>query len=54
MILQVGGECLVAQGTTLGEKTSVKRSIVGKHCKIGDKCKIANSVIMDYVTVLDG
>ncbi|CAG2204136.1 EIF2B3 [Mytilus edulis] len=51
---QVGSECLVAEGTTLGEKSSVKRAIVGKHCKIGDKCKIANSVIMDYVNILDG
>ncbi|XP_052066030.1 translation initiation factor eIF-2B subunit gamma-like [Mytilus californianus] len=51
---QVGTECLVAEGTTLGEKSSVKRAIVGKHCKIGDKCKIANSVIMDYVNILDG
>lgn len=50
---QVGGDCLIAEGTLLGDKSSVKRSIVGKHCKIGDKCKIANSVIMDYVTISD-
>lgn len=48
---QVGSECLVAEGVTIGEKVSIKRSIIGKHCSIGDKCKIANSLIMDYVTV---
>lgn len=50
-MMQVGSECLVAEGVTIGEKVSIKRSIIGKHCNIGDKCKIANSLIMDYVTV---
>ena len=33
---------------------SVKRSIIGKHCMIGDKVKITNSVILDHVTVGEG
>ncbi|XP_060075039.1 translation initiation factor eIF-2B subunit gamma-like [Ylistrum balloti] len=51
---QVGTDCLVAEGAQIGEKTSVKRSIIGKHCTIGDKVKIANSVILDRVSILEG
>ncbi|OWF56358.1 translation initiation factor eIF-2B subunit gamma-like [Mizuhopecten yessoensis] len=51
---QVGTDCLVAEGAQIGEKTSVKRSIIGKHCTIGDKVKIANSVILDHVSILEG
>lgn len=51
---QVGTDCLVAEGARIGEKTSVKRSIIGKHCTIGDKVKITNSVILDHVSILEG
>jgi NDP-sugar pyrophosphorylase family protein len=33
---------------------SVKRSVIGKHCKIGVDVKIADSIIMDHVTIEDG
>ena len=45
---------MLAEGVVIGEKTSVKRSVIGKHCTIGDKVKITNSVIMDYVSILEG
>lgn len=51
---QIGNDCLVGQGATIGDKVSVKRSIIGKHCTIGDKVKITNSVILDHVTVGEG
>lgn len=33
---------------------SVKRSAVGKHCHIGDRSKVNNSVMMDHVTIGEG
>ncbi|KAK3091820.1 hypothetical protein FSP39_022900 [Pinctada imbricata] len=51
---QVGADCLVAEGALIGERVSIKKSVVGKHCKIEDKVKITNSVIMDHVTVKEG
>lgn len=45
---------IVGYGTQIGEKTSVKKSIVGEHCVIGKNVKITNSVIMDHVTIEDG
>ena len=43
----------------IGERTeigvsSVKHTIIGKHCKIGEKVKLVNSVIMDHCIIGDG
>ena len=51
---QIGNDCLVGQGATIGDKVSIKKSIIGKHCMIGDKVKITNSVVLDHVTVGEG
>ncbi|XP_022110388.1 translation initiation factor eIF-2B subunit gamma-like [Acanthaster planci] len=51
---QVGQDSMLGEGTTIGEKVSVKRSIIGKHCIVGDKVKIINSVVMDHVNISEG
>ncbi|KAJ7540169.1 hypothetical protein O6H91_10G003800 [Diphasiastrum complanatum] len=50
----VGPQCMVGDGSKLGDKCSVKKSIVGRHCRIGSNVKIINSVVMNHVTVEDG
>uniref|UniRef100_A0A0B7B0B2 EIF2B subunit epsilon/gamma LbH domain-containing protein n=1 Tax=Arion vulgaris TaxID=1028688 RepID=A0A0B7B0B2_9EUPU len=50
---QVGTDCMLGDSVIIGEKVSIKKSVVGKHCKIGDKVKITNSVIMEHVTIQD-
>eukprot|EP00892_Ulva_mutabilis_P010449 jgi/Ulvmu1/7777/UM004_0006.1 len=49
----VGAGCLVAQATSIGDRTSIKRSVVGASCKIGANVKIWNSLIMDEVVISD-
>ncbi|PIA19469.1 hypothetical protein COEREDRAFT_35941, partial [Coemansia reversa NRRL 1564] len=51
---QVGSDSMVGPSSQLGERCSVKRSVVGAHCIIGRDVKIVNSVIMDHVTIGDG
>ncbi|XP_066305036.1 translation initiation factor eIF2B subunit gamma-like [Branchiostoma lanceolatum] len=51
---QIGPECMVGEGVSLGDKVTLKKSIIGKHCTIGDRVKITNSVIMNHVTIKDG
>jgi len=51
---QVGPDCVVGFGSSIGEKCSIKKSVIGNHCKIGSQCKIVNSVVMDHVTIEDG
>jgi NDP-sugar pyrophosphorylase family protein len=50
---QVGNDSMVGQGTTIAERCSVKKTVIGQHCKIGQNVKLANSIIMDYVTIED-
>ncbi|BBN08773.1 translation initiation factor eIF-2B subunit gamma [Marchantia polymorpha subsp. ruderalis] len=49
----VGPYCLVGEGSEMGDKCRIKRSVVGRHCRIGSNVTIVNSVIMDYVTIQD-
>ena len=53
-IFQVGNDCMLDESVSVGEKVSIKKSVIGKHTTIGEKVKISNSVIMDHVTIRDG
>jgi len=51
---QVNLDSLIGEGSKIGEKALVKRSVIGKNCVIGEKSKITNSIIMDNVKISDG
>ncbi|EMS55478.1 Translation initiation factor eIF-2B subunit gamma [Triticum urartu] len=51
---QVGPQCMLAEGSQLGDKCGVKRSVIGRHCRIGSNVKIVNSVVMNHVVIEDG
>ncbi|GMY15975.1 translation initiation factor eIF-2B subunit gamma [Fagus crenata] len=50
----VGPHCMLGEGSQMGDKCSVKRSVIGRHCRIGSNVKVANSVIMNHVAIGDG
>jgi len=50
----IGPHCMLGEGSQLGDKCSVKRSVVGRHCRIGSNVKIVNSVVMNHVKIEDG
>ncbi|CAL8468630.1 g8170 [Coccomyxa elongata] len=50
----VAAGCMVGRGTTMADKCSIKRSVLGAMCKLGSNVKIINSVLMDGVQVQDG
>ncbi|MEE6495248.1 hypothetical protein FKM82_001992 [Ascaphus truei] len=52
--LLVGADSMIGAGTQVGERTSIKHSVVGSNCCIRDKVKITNCVIMNGVTVHEG
>ena len=54
IVFQVGNDCMVDESVSVGEKVSIKKSVIGKHTTIGEKVKISNSVIMDHVTITEG
>lgn len=41
------GEC-----TSIGEKSFVRHSVIGKNCKIGKDVSISNAYIWDNVTIM--
>ncbi|KAM9326145.1 translation initiation factor eIF2B subunit gamma [Gastrophryne carolinensis] len=52
--LMVGPDSMIGAQTQVGEKTSIKRSLLGSNCTIKDRVKISNCIIMNGVTVHDG
>lgn len=50
----VGPQCMLGEGSQMGDKCSVKRSVIGRHCRIGSNVKVVNSVIMNHVSIGDG
>lgn len=50
----VASGCMIGAESVLGDKCSVKRSVLGNGCRIGNSVKIINSVIMDDVLIADG
>jgi len=47
-------ETLLDERSVVEERSNVKRSVVGKCCKIAAGCKISNSIIMDHVNIASG
>ncbi|GFO19053.1 translation initiation factor eif-2b subunit gamma, partial [Plakobranchus ocellatus] len=48
---QVGADSMLGENVEIGEKVSIKKSVLGKFCRVGDGVKITNSVIMDDVSI---
>ncbi|KAK7400118.1 hypothetical protein VNO78_11318 [Psophocarpus tetragonolobus] len=49
----IGPHCMLGEGSQMGDKCSVKRSVIGRHCRIGANVKVVNSVVMNHVTIGD-
>ena len=50
----VGPGCIVGFASRVGDKASVKRSVVGRRCRLGSGVKVVNSVLHDDVTLEEG
>ncbi|XP_054391705.1 translation initiation factor eIF2B subunit gamma isoform X2 [Pongo abelii] len=51
---QVGVDSLIGPETQIGEKSSIKRSVIGSSCLIKDRVTITNCLLMNSVTVEEG
>ena len=47
----VGSACIVGWGSKLGDKCTMKRSVMGRRCRTGSGVKIVNSVVHDGALV---
>ncbi|XP_077005985.1 translation initiation factor eIF2B subunit gamma [Tamandua tetradactyla] len=50
----VGDDSLIGPDTQVGEKSSVKHSVIGSSCVIRDRVTITNCLLMNSVTVEEG
>jgi len=50
----IGAGCIIAAGCTVGDKNTLKRSVMGRSVHLGRDVKVINSVLMDGVRVGDG
>ena len=48
---QISPDSLLGEGTRVGDRASIKKCIVGRHCNIGRGAKITGCVLWDFVTV---
>ncbi|XP_004363534.2 eukaryotic translation initiation factor 2B [Capsaspora owczarzaki ATCC 30864] len=51
---QTGSDSIVKDDVVIGDKSLIKKTIVGSKCKIGANVKLVNCLLMDNVTVQDG
>lgn len=51
---QMDEESVVGDQTMISDKTSIKCSIMGAHCKIENKVRLTNCIIMNNVIVKEG
>ncbi len=51
---QISSDSVVAPSARIGEKTSIKKSIIGPHCVIGKNVKLSGCTLMGHVEVQDG
>lgn len=51
---QVSPDSQIDPTTRVGERTSIKRSLIGRHCNIGKNVRLNGCIIWDFVTIADG
>ncbi|EKM54376.1 uncharacterized protein PHACADRAFT_174871 [Phanerochaete carnosa HHB-10118-sp] len=51
---QISSDSMIGYTTKVSEKTSIKKSVIGKHCVIGKMVKIVGCVILDHCVIEDG
>lgn len=50
---QISSDSLVESYTRVGERTTIKRSVIGRGCSIGKNVKLTGLVVMDGVRIGD-
>ncbi|KAF7361967.1 UDP-3-O-[3-hydroxymyristoyl] glucosamine N-acyltransferase [Mycena venus] len=51
---QISSDTIIGDSTKVDERTSIKKSVIGRHCTIGKMAKIVGCVLLDHCVVEDG
>lgn len=50
---RISAGSIVGQGTSIGERSLVRKSVIGRHCQIGRNVQITDSYIWDHAVIED-
>lgn len=50
---QISPDSLIGDGVRIGDRASIKKCVVGRHCNIGKGAKLTGCILWDWVTVED-
>lgn len=48
---QISADSIVGEGTKIGERSSIKKSIIGRHCVIGKGAKLSGCILWDFAVI---
>lgn len=48
---QISPDSVIGDSVRIGERASIKKTIIGRHCNIGRGAKLTGCVLWDFVTV---
>jgi len=51
---QISSDTIIGDSTQVSERTTVKRSVIGRHCIIGKMVKIVGCILLDHCVIEDG
>ncbi|KAI9437749.1 UDP-3-O-glucosamine N-acyltransferase [Lactarius indigo] len=51
---QISLDSMIGTSTKIGERTTIKRSVIGRHCVIGKTARVIGCVLLDHCVVGDG
>ncbi|KAJ7132871.1 UDP-3-O-glucosamine N-acyltransferase [Mycena crocata] len=51
---QISSDTIIGDSTKVDERSSIKKSVIGRHCTIGKMAKIVGCVLLDHCVVEDG
>lgn len=50
----ISTDSLIGDSTRVGERSTIKRSVIGRHCIIGKNVKLVGCILMEHCIVGDG
>ncbi|KAG6868924.1 hypothetical protein C0993_007698 [Termitomyces sp. T159_Od127] len=51
---QISSDTVIGGSTQVSERTTIKKSVIGRHCVIGKMVKIVGCVLLDHCVIEDG
>ncbi|KAF9446399.1 UDP-3-O-glucosamine N-acyltransferase, partial [Macrolepiota fuliginosa MF-IS2] len=51
---QISNDTIIGDSTKVSEKTTIKKSIIGRHCILGKMVKIVGCILLDHCVIEDG